>query len=154
MERKFIDLGLTSGRVWAADNEPGLFNYNEAVKKAKECYPHLPLDNVFPSQKAWEELFIQCRRRWNILRKGYDIIGPNGNKIFLPAAGHSTHNKNTLYNKGKFGSYWSSTKAKGELKGCSRITVFDNKHLTCDCPEDQSSFYNSLRLAGFGDEVL
>ena len=39
--------------------------------------------------------------------KGYKVTGPNGNHIFLPAAGY--RGGTSLYDDGGFGFYWSST---------------------------------------------
>ena len=38
---------------------------------------------------------------------GYKVIGPNGNSIFLPAAGYMT--EGTLISAGSYGSFWSSS---------------------------------------------
>jgi hypothetical protein len=38
---------------------------------------------------------------------GYKVTGPNGNSIFLPAAGYLY--EGTLYNAGSYGYYWSSS---------------------------------------------
>lgn len=39
--------------------------------------------------------------------KGYKVIGPNGNFIFLPAAGYRDYSR--LYDAGSYGDYWSSS---------------------------------------------
>jgi hypothetical protein len=39
--------------------------------------------------------------------EGYKVTGPNGNSIFLPAAGY--RHWSSLYNAGSTGYYWSST---------------------------------------------
>ena len=39
--------------------------------------------------------------------KGYEVKGPNGNSIFLPAAG--VRGGSELDNAGKWGYYWSSS---------------------------------------------
>ncbi len=38
---------------------------------------------------------------------GYNVVGPNGNSIFLPAAGYRDYSN--LYYAGTYGSYWSSS---------------------------------------------
>ena len=61
-----------------------------------------------PTKAELEELKNKCTWKWTTQggKKGYKITGPNGNSIFLPAAGkrynQSLHNINE-------GSYWSST---------------------------------------------
>ena len=107
MENIFIDLGLTSGRLWAAENEPGYHQFDEAVKT---------FGKQLPSADAWEELFNQCSRKWNKKRKGYTLTGPNGNTLFLPAEGCQYWNKETkdlnggsVSFAGDRGRYWSSS---------------------------------------------
>ena len=62
-----------------------------------------------PSAEQIEELLSLCKRHWTTL---YDVagcrfLGPNGNYIFLPAAGpHDFYDWN---HGGKCGHYWSGT---------------------------------------------
>lgn len=100
MARKFIDLGLPSGTLWATENEPGYHQYDEAVKT---------FSDMLPSAEAWEELFDQCGRKWNKRRKGYVLTGPNKNTLFLPAKGWQHWNEEGVYNVDGNGNYWSST---------------------------------------------
>ena len=62
-----------------------------------------------PTMDEFEELQYKCK--WKRITQGskecYKVIGPNGNSIFLPAAGFCCGSK--LYNAGKFGYYWSSS---------------------------------------------
>ena len=62
-----------------------------------------------PTRAELEELEDKCTWTWTMQNgvKGYKVTGPNGNSIFLPAAGalHGT----SLYNDGSTGLYWSST---------------------------------------------
>ncbi|MBQ2908060.1 MAG: hypothetical protein IJE47_09890 [Bacteroidales bacterium] len=52
---------------------------------------------------------IYCDWEWTAQggKKGYKVTGPNGNHIFLPAAGYRSGSG--LYNAGGYGYYWSST---------------------------------------------
>lgn len=99
MARKFIDLGLASGRLWAAENEPGYHQFDEAVKT---------FGKQLPSAEAWKELFNQCSREWDEDRKGYVLTGPNGNTLFLPADGYKDFLRNKIRYIGS-GFYWSSS---------------------------------------------
>lgn len=54
-----------------------------------------------PTEKEFAELINKCKWTWT--NGGYKIIGPNGNSIYLPAAGWSGHSKNDT------GLYWTST---------------------------------------------
>ena len=62
-----------------------------------------------PTRAELEELADMCDWVWcrNEYSWGYLVIGPNGNKIFLPAAGNYFYQKH--YNAGEMGNYWSST---------------------------------------------
>lgn len=59
-----------------------------------------------PSEAQWMELEKYCKWLWD--SRGYKIIGPNGNSIFLPAAGEYCDNE-LKYTDTK-GAYWSSSK--------------------------------------------
>lgn len=62
-----------------------------------------------PTKDEFKELREKCIWEWTTQNgvNGYSVKGPNGNSIFLPAAGHrlGTH----LYDRGSYGYYWSAT---------------------------------------------
>ena len=60
-----------------------------------------------PSLEQHKELLEQCTWEWTTLNgtNGYKVTGPNGNSIFLPAAGY--RNVDELYSTGSDGYYWS-----------------------------------------------
>ncbi len=62
-----------------------------------------------PSKQEIDELSLKCTHEWTTMgeHKGYKITGPNGNSIFLPAAGCCYKSK--LYNAEISGFYWTST---------------------------------------------
>lgn len=62
-----------------------------------------------PTKIEFEELIDNCTWRWmgKLGYKGYMVTGPNGNSIFLPAAGYRYGT--SLYYAGSYGYYWSST---------------------------------------------
>ena len=62
-----------------------------------------------PTRKELEELKNKCTWVWTIQNgvKGYKVTGPNGNSIFLPAAGW--REGGNLYNVERDGLYWSSS---------------------------------------------
>ena len=74
----FIDLGLPSGRLWAKENAPDFYTFDEAVDTFGE---------LLPNDSAMEELIKECKYTWDDEKRGLDITGPNGKSIFLPAAG-------------------------------------------------------------------
>ena len=94
----FVDLGLPSGRLWAKENEGDFYSFDAAVEI---------FGKELPSKEAWVELFDECTREWDKAKKGYTLIGPNGNSIFLPAAGYRSGT--TVGNVGLIGHYWSSS---------------------------------------------
>ena len=57
----------------------------------------------------WDELKTKCTWTWTTQngKKGRLVTGPNGNSIFLPAAG--CRYGTSLYNAGSGGYYWSSS---------------------------------------------
>ena len=61
-----------------------------------------------PTKTEMQELIDKCTWTWITQNgvKGYKVTGPNGNSIFLPAAGHRSGS--ALYNAGGYGCYWSS----------------------------------------------
>lgn len=62
-----------------------------------------------PTKTEFEELLNGCIWEWTTQNgvNGYVVTGPNGNNIFLPAAGNRSGD--VLYYNGSFGFYWSST---------------------------------------------
>lgn len=62
-----------------------------------------------PTRREILQLIRSCKWQWTSMNgvKGCKVIGPNGNSIFLPAAGDS--DAMSRRNIGKHGTYWSST---------------------------------------------
>ncbi len=62
-----------------------------------------------PTTEEQQELKDNCNWQWTTLNgvNGYRVTGPNGNSIFLPAAGYCD---GTVVNyQGSYGSFWSSS---------------------------------------------
>lgn len=96
----YVDLGLSSGTFWRNENEGGenvRYTYSEAVSG---------FGNKLPTKVQLEELKNQCTWIWT--GSGYKVVGPNGNSIYLPAAGHCFCNGD-VYSVGSYGYYRSST---------------------------------------------
>lgn len=93
----FIDLGLPSGRLWATENAPGYYTFDEAVNT---------FGKQLPKGSAMVELIEECKCYWNDKKMGLDITGPNGNSIFLHAAGYTWHSSD-VQAKDKDGNYWT-----------------------------------------------
>ena len=62
-----------------------------------------------PTMKELSELKNNCKWQWTTQngKKGYKVTGPNGNSIFLPAAGFCYGSSPD--SAGEFGFYWSSS---------------------------------------------
>ena len=68
-----------------------------------------------PTKEEFKELKEKCQWQWlyGNGRYGYIVKGPNGNSIFLPAAGRRDGKKlileNSYFDNSKVGYYWSSS---------------------------------------------
>ena len=67
-----------------------------------------------PTEEEMEELKNSCTWTWNETKKGYQVIGTNGNSIFMPTAGYRYDSD--LWHIGFDGNYWSSTAKDGPSK--------------------------------------
>lgn len=99
---EYVDLGLTSGTKWKAMNEVNeavaagdFFTYDEAMDR---------FGYGLPSKEQYEELIDECQWTWT--GSGYNVTGPNGNSITLPAAGGRECYENVYFEDGL---YWSFT---------------------------------------------
>lgn len=74
-----------------------------------------------PTFAEQTELRNSCKWNWVSIngKNGYKIIGPNGNYIFLPAAGYR---RTSSYYVGTWGSYWSSSLYTSN--SCNAYTLF------------------------------
>ncbi|MBO5850219.1 MAG: zinc-ribbon domain-containing protein [Paludibacteraceae bacterium] len=99
----YVDLGLPSGTWWGKTNAGGgyLYTYDEAVSK---------FGSELPTKTQFEELKNYCTWTWTTQNgvNGRKVTGPNGNSIFLPAAG-SRYCDGRMVLSGLRGWYWSST---------------------------------------------
>ena len=62
-----------------------------------------------PTEEEWTELRTECTWTWTSQNGAYGrlVTGPNGNRVFLPAAGN--RDNTILYSTGSTGYYWSSS---------------------------------------------
>ena len=65
-----------------------------------------------PTKEDFEELVNNCTWVWTTVNgvNGYEVTGPNGNSIFLPATGY--YDGKNVNDDGNSGEYWSSTPHK------------------------------------------
>ena len=71
---------------------------------------NLGSDWRMPTPAQFQELKDKCTWTWTSVndKKGYEVKGPNGNAIFLPAAGY-IGSDGKYSNVGSYGRYWSSS---------------------------------------------
>ena len=83
-----------------------------------------------PTKGECEELIDKCDWQWTELdgRDGYKVTGPNGNSIFLPAAGW----RDKSYNNYHEGYYNSSTPYVSGLRTASILYFDSNRHVVTD----------------------
>ena len=93
-----------------------------------------------PSKEEVDELTQHCNWIWTTHNNvnGYKVTGPNGNSIFLPAAGYK--GAGPTYPAGEDGLYWTSTLEKGHY---SYLIVLHN-----DAPPTEAST-KGTRCFGF-----
>lgn len=67
-----------------------------------------------PTLTEIQELIDKCNWEWTTEggHKGYRVTGPNGNSIFLPAAGYRYGT--SVYNQGSYGYSWSGALLEGD----------------------------------------
>ena len=77
-----------------------------------------------PTKEEVEELVGDCTWTWTTQSgvKGKKVTGPNGNSIFLPAAGG--RDGTDLFGRGASGNYWSAT--KGTYEWAHRLYFIDD----------------------------
>ncbi len=130
--QEFVDLGLPSGTKWKDNNESDLYNYNAAFSE---------FGNNLPTFAQFEELKDNCKWEWK--DKGYQVTGPNGNSIFLPATSKMRDcNGEWFYSDGmSSGSYWTAT-----TKGVKDAWGFSFTRNGKDLAEGERCFWRTIRL--------
>ena len=97
-EDAYVDLGLPSGTLWKNQNESGdYYTYDQAVSQ---------FGSSLPNKEQMEELIHSCTWTWT--GSGYEVKGPNGKTITMPAAGYR-YCDGDVYGIDTLGYYWTST---------------------------------------------
>lgn len=115
---EFIDLGLSV--KWADCNYgaslPEVFGLYQTWHEATE---RKYKSGRLPTKEEFLELHNKCKWEWVEINSvpGYKLTAPNGNSIFLPAAGY--YNGSSWNAGGTGGYYWSSTYAGSYAYGAS-----------------------------------
>lgn len=73
-----------------------------------------------PTEERFKQLIECCLWQWTQSKgvKGMKVRGPNGNYIFLPAAGYRNYSDGGLNGVGSGGFYWSATAYSGTGGRC------------------------------------
>ena len=81
-----------------------------------------------PTEAELEELKNKCTWKWTTQNgvKGCKVTGPNGNSIFLPAAGY--RDRSSLFDDGEYGYYWSSTPDEKASNFACRLSFSSSEH--------------------------
>ena len=102
---------------WCDDSDDAITKYgnDKTVLDLEDDVAHIKWGSSWrgswrmPTKTEQDELLDNCTWTWTTQNgvKGYRVTGPNGNNIFLPAAGCC--NGRELYDSGTHGYYWSSS---------------------------------------------
>ena len=96
-----------------------------------------------PTAAELEELINKCDWTWTAIdgHRGYKVIGPNGNSIFLPSAGQRWSNMLELEgDEGPNSFYWSSTPSGGNNTRYGRSYYLYFYHAGVECSSSGDRF--------------
>ena len=81
-----------------------------------------------PTKAEQDELCNNCTWEWTTQNgvNGYTVTGPNGNSIFLPAAGYRYGTE--VYDRGSRGYYWSSSLSSNGSNGAYDLDFFNGSY--------------------------
>lgn len=103
-----IDDGQKSG-IWY-DSNGNFIGDNKRVLELVDDAAHVNWGGSWrmPTYEELDELGTKCTWKWTTQNgvNGLKVTGPNGNSIFLPAAGNRHYS--SLDDAGSWGDYWSS----------------------------------------------
>ena len=87
-----------------------------------------------PTRNEIGELVNNCTWKWmeyyNATVNGYKVTGPNGNSIFIPAAGY--RNGTSLGSAGSYGGYWSGALYSGYSGRAFELYFYSDNHHVYD----------------------
>ena len=95
-----------------------------------------------PTSDEQKELIDNCTWEWSTLNgvNGYQVTGPNGNSIFLPAAGF--RNGQELVGQGDYGLYWLASLDSDSPGSGFSLFFFD---LSYDYGRNDRSYGHTVR---------
>ncbi len=102
-------------------------------------------DWCIPTSNQFNELLVQCSWTWTTLngKKGYNVKGPNGKSIFLPAAAWTDSDGKALY-VGEYGVYWSAYLST-DNPNKARSLLFNSDYDVRAASNDDRPHGNSVR---------
>ena len=107
---KYCDGSYTTQNKYCTSSRYGTVDGKTELDKSDDAaYVNWGKGWRMPSYTQQTELRTKCTWSWTTMNgvKGYNVTGPSGNSIFLPAAGYRSGSD--LYYAGSDGSYWTRT---------------------------------------------
>ena len=94
------------------------------------AYVKMGAEWSMPTYDEQKELCNNCTWTWTTQSgtKGYRVTGPNGNSIFLPAAGYRIDS--SLNNAGAYGCYWSASLSESGPSYAWCLYFYSSRHYT------------------------
>lgn len=131
----FNDFSDTMAKYWWGDNKMKLEFSDDAA------HANWGGSWRMPTKEEQDELRTECNWVWFTLNGvgGYKVIGPNGNSIFLPAAGLGFNG--SFSNVGTDGYYWSSSLVTGNSSDYAHSLNFGSRFIDW-------SYYGEARFLG------
>lgn len=135
--------------AWGETSTKSEYNSSNSVTYNKENFSSISGNSQYdaaranwggswriPTEEECQELIDKCKWIWTVQKgqNGYEIIGPNGNSIFLPVTGFRKDTES--YDSGE-GHYWSSTPA--------RFSSIDSYYIEFDNSNYKVEFYGRDR---------
>lgn len=125
------------------ENKDSIAILNDEDDAAKSTWG----DSVrIPTLEDFKELSSKCMWTWvdstSYKTCGYHIVGPNGQSIFLPAAGYCQ--SDSIYRQETFGCYWTSSLYSGTYKSYNSYG-FSFSQKGKNCYDDKRFYGQSIR---------
>ena len=112
---------------YCADSDYGTVD-NKTVLDPEDDVAHVKWGGSWrmPTKEEQDELRNKCTWTWTAQNgvNGYRVTGPNGNSIFIPAAGYRK-GTDVLY-RGYDGFYWSSLLSSDDSGYAYNLSFYDN----------------------------
>lgn len=137
---KYVDLGLSSGTLWANENLPGYYAFGELEEKLSYTQDNsITFDKnkiqlmkeglcdssgnviskhsyTIPTKEQFLELMTECDWKWDSNNYGYRVRSKKYNdedhEIFFPTEGYKL--KTDIVDKGIWGNYWTASIIEGK----------------------------------------